>query len=189
MAQDSARAGTSCSCWECQLPCLSMPGALSAGDLTRLSELRGPWQTEESWYQEHLRASTGSTLMSSRTGQVIRIPSLVPAQRPNRQCHWFDCGKCAVHAISPWGCRGFDAHQSDDEATRLQRESITERASLFSRETKYSRTWEMLWGLGLRVDSESNARALRVVRSEMIYEVVSGGRRKKKKAARRKILG
>jgi hypothetical protein len=49
-------------------------------------------------------------------GQLARIPTIVPAQRPDGRCVFLDASDlCTIHAFAPYGCSHFDMHQSEQE--------------------------------------------------------------------------
>lgn len=95
---------TICDCDQCQAGCKSMPGYLVADDLPFFNV-------------KDLRSSEGATILTH--GRVLKLPSLVPAQKENGECVFFDQGRCTVHEHSPYGCRMFSACATEDD--QLQR--------------------------------------------------------------------
>lgn len=68
--------------------------------------------------------SAAGALVRSR-GRPFRIPTLVPARRPDGACTFLTAdGRCAVHAVSPFGCAFFDTHMADAEADRRSRHGL-----------------------------------------------------------------
>ena len=61
------------------------------------------------WAEKHLLASPGAIVRNSRTGQVFRVATLVPATKPDGSCENLTAdGRCQIHAIAPFGCAFFD---------------------------------------------------------------------------------
>jgi hypothetical protein len=130
-------ARTSCGCAMCQVYCRHVPGRLTPPDLDRLVP---PGADVFTWAETHLRAATDQD-----------YPKLIPAQRADGSCHWYDQGRCAVHTVAPFGCAFFDAHMPLDE---VRQRSIA--ASQACREDRaadglYARLWRHLRDLGLTV--------------------------------------
>jgi hypothetical protein len=63
------------------------------------------------WPSEYLAASEGALVVYR--GEVMRIPTIVPAQKPDGSCVLLDeQDRCTIHAVAPYGCSHFDTHQS-----------------------------------------------------------------------------
>jgi hypothetical protein len=92
------------------------------------------------WARVHLRA-----MVVAPGG----MPSLVPAQRPNGHCHWYDQGRCAVWQNSPYGCAFFDQHMSQQIHERRNRAGWQARQEAFDRDALYARLWHALKDAGL----------------------------------------
>jgi hypothetical protein len=115
------------------------------------------------WAREHLRASPGAKVLRTHDDgrrEVMQIGTLVPAHSEGSlACHWFEGGRCAVHAVAPFGCAFFDAHQSrgksDELSTRGLRAILDDEAGF----GLYSRLWLALWIAGLRAPAPAERRA------------------------------
>lgn len=92
---------TSCGCQKCQAGCRTMPGYLVPSDLAFFDI-------------NDLVASDGATVQH-HDGSREMIGTIVPKQKPNGECVFFESGKCTVHEHSPFGCRMFNA--CDKETT------------------------------------------------------------------------
>jgi hypothetical protein len=145
--QEAGFRRTTCGCQLCSCYCKVMPGYLVPADLVRLI----PKDTDPmDWARTHLRASNGSVLVNTLTGESINIPSLVPIKKANGHCHWLATnGRCTVHADSPFGCAFFDQHMKDDEAERRNRYARLSRAQAFDDHSLYAQIWQMLKSEGL----------------------------------------
>lgn len=87
-----------CSCWQCQAGCKTMPGYLEAYDLQRIPH-------------EHLASSEGALVVDA--GRIMRIPTIVPQQKHNGECVFFEGGLCTIHVYAPYGCRSFNTCSVD----------------------------------------------------------------------------
>src|SRR5438067_916759 len=75
---------TRCDCLECTRSCRHIPGYLIPADLERMDRFLAPDQDLVTWAKRHLLASPGALVM--RGGRAFRIPTLVPARRPDGAC-------------------------------------------------------------------------------------------------------
>ena len=185
--QEAGFKRTTCGCELCSCYCKVMPGSLLPSDLERLIPKD---QDPMTWARTHLRASNGSVMVNSLTGESVSIPSLVPAKQANGHCHWLTPdGKCSVHANSPFGCAFFDQHMKDDEAERRNHYARMTRAQAFDDHSLYAEIWHMLKAEGLVGGGEyaQIKKELQRVRSSMercTRLAVKGERRKAKKQQR-----
>lgn len=107
-----------CRCWECQVFCLHMPGMLIPGDVDRIMcAIDVPDGEFEQWVESTFCASRGALVIAD--GQPVRIPTIVPQQKPDGSCVLLDgANRCMVHAVAPFGCAYLDPHLDADEADR-----------------------------------------------------------------------
>lgn len=138
---------TTCACELCSFWCRIMPGFLVPSDLKRLCP---PGEDLMTWARQHLRASQGFIYVNTNTGEVVQIPSLVPAKQPNGNCHWLQAdGRCAVHDASPFGCAFLDQHLKDREARERNEAGRLARLEDFANDGPYSQVWHTLMEEGL----------------------------------------
>ena len=109
---------TICNCPTCVEHCRRQPGYLIPSDLEALAEHCG--QSVERMASEHLEPGPGSVVgvLDEHTGRLRTwtIPTLVPKRGASGACHWLmPDGRCAVHAVAPYGCAWFDSHMSRAE--------------------------------------------------------------------------
>jgi hypothetical protein len=150
-------ARTVCSCRECTLNCRHLPGYLIPADLERLHQQLAPDEDLTTWARRHLLASPGALVV--RRGQVVRILTLVPARRPDGACTFLtDDDRCAVHAVAPFGCAFFDAHQSGAEADRRSTRGLQAVMEAWDAGDTYARLWVTLAGAGLAATPPEVAR-------------------------------
>lgn len=142
---------TECACHECAINCRFVPGFLVPSDVERIGHQLG-YTNLVRFAFENLAASPGATVMDSTTGRVFRIPTLVPQRQPNHACKFLCEGDCRIHAVAPYGCAMFDAHQPDEEANRRSARGLQEIAREWAREARsmYVCLWQMLDAAGLR---------------------------------------
>jgi Fe-S-cluster containining protein len=142
---------TECACDECTLHCRVTPGYLVPSDIERISHNLG-YTNLVRFAFENLLASPGATVMNSYTGRVFRIPTLVPQRAADDACKFLQKGRCAIHAVSPYGCAMFDSHQSSEEANRRSARGLQEIACEWAQGARsiYVCLWKMLDAAGLR---------------------------------------
>lgn len=103
-----------CDCHHCTAACRAMPGMLAPGDIDRIAEYRGEEESDD-FIPNHFVASEGAMVLTSQ-GNVCRIPTIVPKQKPNGECVFLDEEKkCSIHPVSPFGCRCFRVCDDDDQ--------------------------------------------------------------------------
>jgi hypothetical protein len=138
---------TRCACPECTQHCRHIPGYLVPADLERLHRHLAPEREVGAWASQHLLASPGALVM--RHGRTFRIPTLVPARRPDGACLFLTAtGRCAIHSISPFGCAFFDAHQPPSEADRRSQRGLQAVLEAWNAGDRYAHVWVALAGAG-----------------------------------------
>jgi Fe-S-cluster containining protein len=99
-----------------------MPGMLDVKDVRVISEESGFKDPESDECYEfvttHFAASEGA-LVSGPMG-VVRVPTIVPQQRDDGTCVFFDrdSEQCKIHSVAPYGCRMVDYHMSKGESDK-----------------------------------------------------------------------
>lgn len=139
-------ARTECACDECALNCRYIPGYLIPTDLDAIAAHLG-YESVLTFALEHLLASPGATVMAD--GQVFQIPTLVPARQVNGACKFLTLeNRCAIHAVSPFGCSHFDVHQSKAEADRRSMNGLHAILDVWQTGGLYARVWLILHEMG-----------------------------------------
>jgi Fe-S-cluster containining protein len=139
---------TVCACQECTLNCRHIPGYLIPADLERIQQYLSPSENLLVWACQHLLASPSALVL--REGQVVRIPTLVPARRPDGACVFLtDADRCAIHAAAPYGCAFFDSHMSKVEADRRSKRGLQAIIEAWVVCDHYAGLWVMLANAGL----------------------------------------
>lgn len=140
---------TVCACAACVLYCRHLPGFLIPADLERLRLHLAAEEDLLDWAKKHLLASPGAQVL--HRGQVFRIPTLVPARRPDGACLFLTAeDRCAVHAVAPFGCAFFDTHQADAEADQRSRRGLQAVLEAWKHSDLYAQVWLALDAVGLR---------------------------------------
>lgn len=142
---------TECACAECTMNCRFIPGHLIPADVKRISRHLG-YTNVFKFAMENLTASPGAMVMSAADGRVFQIPTLVPQRKPDGSCKFLQNNSCTIHAVSPYGCALFDAHQSSAEANRRSSRGLEEIAREWAVKSRsiYALLWKMLFAVGLR---------------------------------------
>jgi hypothetical protein len=110
-----------CACDDCQKNCRFVPGYLIPSDLKRMIP---PGADPLEWAERNLLASPGA-VVSVRDGGLLRVPTLVPATRPDGACIHFNAeGRCDIHGIAPFGCAFFSCKQSREKGNSLSKNGI-----------------------------------------------------------------
>jgi Fe-S-cluster containining protein len=134
---------TICACHECTLNCRHIPGYLIPADLERIHQHHAPNQDLDDWALQHLLASPGAIVLCR--GQKARILTLVPGRRPDGACIFLTAtGQCAIHAVAPYGCAFFDAHQVTAEADRRSKRGLQAIIEAWNTNGLYARLWMAL---------------------------------------------
>ena len=148
-----------CSCTDCVRNCRFIPGYLVPADLPRILNHLAPGQDLFAWCRQHLLASPGAKVM--RGDRVFRIPTLVPARREDGACRFLtESDRCAIHAVAPFGCAFFDAHQSTAESDRRSKRGLRTVLEAWQNGDVYARVWTMLAETGLVAPPPEVCRAL-----------------------------
>jgi hypothetical protein len=136
-------ARSSCSCGECQLKCRFMPGFLIPADLKRMIP---PTVDPFAWAERNLLASPGAIVVYK--GETFRVPTLVPATKADGSCiNLTREGRCAVHAIAPFGCAFFACNV---DPPGLSQAGIAATANELHAGGLYAQLWYHLWETGRR---------------------------------------
>ena len=104
---------TVCACRKCSICCEHIPGTLAPSDLNRIAAHQG-YPDPQAFARDFLLAGNGATLKLA-SGQTLTLQKLVPRRNAAGACIFYQSGRCAIHAVSPFGCAYFDAHMSDAE--------------------------------------------------------------------------
>lgn len=153
-------ARTACSCADCSINCRFIPGYLIPADLERIAAHVGA-ENVMAFAADNLLASPGAIVMDSHTGKQHRIPTLVPARRPDGACKFLGTnGDCSIHAVSPFGCAFFDSHQRPEESDSLSMRGLMEVDDAWNTTgSMYSLLWLLLNEAGLTAPAPMIARA------------------------------
>ena len=134
---------TRCDCADCTRCCRHIPGYLVPADLERMHQHLAPGQDLLTWAREYLLASPGAVVM--RRGRTFRIPTLVPAHRPDGACTFLTAtGRCAIHPVAPFGCAFFDAHMPQAEADRRSQHGLRAVLHAWTTGDLYAYVWAAL---------------------------------------------
>lgn len=148
---------TVCACRECTLNCRHIPGYLIPDDLERIHQHLAPGGDLFAWARQHLLASPGAKVQ--HRGKIIRIPTLVPARQPNGACTFLTVAdRCAIHAVAPFGCAFFDAHQDRAESDQRSLRGLQAVMEAWSTGARYALDWITLDQAGLRAPAPENCR-------------------------------
>jgi hypothetical protein len=148
-----------CDCSVCVNNCRFMPGYLIPADLARLAPTGPDGYVDLDWAREHLRASSGAIVAKFvdivvygkrvREPRKFRVPTLVPAHRPDFSCHWLEGGRCTVHSMAPFGCAFFSCNQPAEEAASLSADGLRDILADFELGGPYAQIWIVLHDEGL----------------------------------------
>lgn len=142
---------TECACEECALNCRFIPGYLIPTDIAAIAHHLG-YENLVTFALENLLASPGATVMAE--GQVFQIPTLVPQRQADGACNFLMADhRCAIHAVSPYGCSHFDVHQSKAEADHRSIAGLKAIAREWAIGGLYTRIWTILHAMKLRAPS------------------------------------
>ena len=156
------------------------PAVLSAARPSQECSFPATWSIERTrpklWPSEYLAASDGALVIYR--GQPMRIPTIVPAQKPDGSCVFLDeQDRCTIHAVAPYGCSHFDTHQSRSGRNGADaRSSAGLQAILQDASGNYVRLWTYLVEKGctappLQVRRERLERMLLEVQNDATRDV------------------
>lgn len=135
-----------CACDKCKAGCKHMPGALAPGDMDAIANFLGTDPDDKDWIQRNFRASDGCKAVLR--GKPLTIPTIVPAQQENGRCVFLtDNDECAIHPVSPFGCRNFEICGVDTPEDEYK--SRCQMAAIMS-SPGYLLTWGHLNTLGMK---------------------------------------
>lgn len=155
-------ARTACACRRCTISCEHVPGVLAPPDLARMAAHLGYCGVVD-FARQNLLASDGAQVTTD-TGRVISLPTLVPATAPDGRCRFLESGRCTVHTVSPYGCAFIDAHQSEGEF-RLRADALYRALDeAWQSGGEYARVWEDLSARG-RVAAPRETRQYRLAKA------------------------
>lgn len=142
---------TTCACKICITNCRYMPGFLIPADLDRLIPVSAAGVTAVlRWANENLLASPGALIRIKATGEITRVPTLVPATKPDGSCiHLSDDHRCTIHENAPFGCAFFDCRSGADSYA-LSAEGVIQTAEAHRNRALYSLIWTHLYETGRR---------------------------------------
>lgn len=148
---------TCCDCAECTINCKYMPGYLVPGDIERMFDAsKLPNEDVLAWAMRCLLASPGALVVAR--GQVLRIPTLVPARDATGYCLFLADNRCTIHDVSPFGCAFFDAHQSRAESDARSAHGLAQVLSAHAVKGLYSQLWQALFDAGKVAASPDESR-------------------------------
>lgn len=138
---------TECACDQCVACCENLPGYMVPSDIEVIAAHLG-YEDLIQFAMENLLASPGAIV---RLGQKLaRIPTLVPKRKADQTCKFLDVNKrCAIHAVSPFGCRCFDCRMSQHEADLRSSRGLQAIAREWMTGGLYARIWMLLHTAGL----------------------------------------
>lgn len=148
---------TECACGECVTNCEIIPGYLIPSDIEVIATHLG-YDDLVQFAIENLLASPGAIV--SVAGEIMRIPTLVPQRKSDQTCKFLDANKrCAIHAVSPFGCAFFHCRMSQREADLRSCRGLQAIAREWAAGGLYAQIWALLHTAGLVAPSPIEARA------------------------------
>src|SRR5215475_11252473 len=148
---------TECACDQCVACCENLPAYLVPSDIEVIAAHFG-YDDLIQFAMENLLASPGAIV--SLGEKLARIPTLVPQRKHDQTCKFLDVNKrCAIHAVSPFGCRAFYCHMNQHEADTRSSRGLQAIAREWVVGGLYARIWTLLHTAGLIAPSPIEARA------------------------------
>src|SRR5262245_39987665 len=133
---------TECACDQCVACCENLPSYLVPSDIEVIAAHLG-YDDLIQFAMENLLASPGAIV--SMEGKLGRIPTLVPQRKPDQTCKFLEADKrCAIHAVSPFGCRAFDCRMSQHETDLRSSRGLQAIAREWVVGGLYARIWMLL---------------------------------------------
>jgi len=122
---------------------------LIPADLDRIRRQLAPGAGLLGWAHQHLLASPGALV--EQGASAFRIPTLVPARRPEGGCLFLTTvDRCAIHASAPFGYAFFDDHMEAAEADRRSRLGLQAILEAWRSGSLYGQVWLVLQEAGLQ---------------------------------------
>ena len=138
---------TECACDQCVACCENLPSYLVPSDIEVIAGYLG-YDDPIQFAMENLLASPGAIVSVGE--KLARIPTLVPQRKPDQTCKFLDADKrCAIHAVSPFGCQYFDHRMSQHEANLRSSYGLQAIAREWMTGGLYARIWTLLHTAGL----------------------------------------
>jgi Fe-S-cluster containining protein len=147
---------TECACKECVRNCYFIPGYLVPSDIHQIAEHLKETELVRFAF-DNLLASPGATIIAN--GQILQIPTLVPARRPDSACRFLKDDRCTIHSVSPYACRLFDHSQTKEQADAISMQGLREVAKAWRNGDLYALLWLMLRAAGEIAPAPLEARA------------------------------
>jgi len=150
-------ARTECACDQCVACCEILPAYLVPSDIEVIAAHLG-YDDLIQFAMENLLASPGAIVSVGKN--LARIPTLIPQRMPDQSCKFLDVKKrCAIHTVSPFGCRFFDCRMSQREADLRSSLGLQAIAREWAVGGLYAQIWMLLNTAGLVAPSPIEARA------------------------------
>lgn len=148
---------TECACEQCVACCEILPAYLVPSDIEVIAAHLG-YDDLIQFAIENLLASPGAIVSVGK--KLARIPTLVPQRKPDQTCKFLDVNKrCAIHAVSPFGCQYFDCRMSQREADIRSSCGLQAIAREWMTGGLYAQTWTLLNTAGLVAPCPIEARS------------------------------
>lgn len=135
---------TICGCGECSSHCHRAPGYTLPGEIAQIAEYLGKENVEQ-FTEEYFVASKRTRVLIGQDQYII--PTLSPRMENGHCVFLNDAGECSIHAVSPYGCAYFDAHQPQAEAYRNSRAGLNYLVHCLENTeegAEYINTWDKL---------------------------------------------
>lgn len=158
-----------CACKKCIASCQTFPGALGPGDLDTIANYMGV-DLDDPEFISLWRASGGAKLVKNAIGELVRVPTIVPAEDENGCIFLESSGECALHPVAPFECRHFRScvdEDDDDAKTMLMHREIL-------KDQQYLAFWEYLMNHGYRATPIAMRRAAYEQALEQIDDSIGG---------------
>jgi hypothetical protein len=156
---------TECSCDLCAINCLFIPGYLLPEDLAAIRSFLGCSDLVR-FAEENFLASPGALVVracpgsDAGAGELLRIPTIVPARSEQGWCKFFDGKLCKIHPVAPFGCAFFDSHLEPGHSLRISSYALMSIAEQWRNEASsvYCMFWRHLHLSGLTAPSPEESR-------------------------------
>jgi hypothetical protein len=132
---------TICNCEQCRLNCKVIPGYLIPSDIFPICNLLGMEKRIFDFSEKYLLASPGAKVI--KNGEIFRIKTLVPTRNKMDYCIFFtELSECAIHTISPFGCRYFDCTKTMEECDNISSIGLN---SIMQKGVPEASIYSLLW--------------------------------------------